>query len=254
MPNPSKKSRSGQRKSTSQVAPTRRPGRPAAEQDGEAVRRQLLDHAREQFAQHGYAGVSLRRLAAEVGVNPAMVHYYFGNKQGLFLTMLAEHVEPLLTRLEQTMEDSHTEGQQSLEKFLALFTDTLRRESWLPGLVLREVLPTQGALHDVVIEHYARRAGLILRALIEREQSQGKVSTQRDPAITALGLISQVWFPFLARPLAERVFGTRLNGDFTPQLVQHILAGLYSDDTLASPDCASTGVQRTRRATRPDPS
>lgn len=214
------------------------------------MRRQLLDHAREQFAQHGYAGVSLRRLAAEAGVNPAMVHYYFGNKQGLFLTMLAEHVEPLLMRLEQTLDDSHTEGRQSLENFLTLFIDTLRRESWLPGLVLREVLPPQGALHDVFIERYARRAGQTLRALIEREQRQGKLSVHRDPATAALGLISQVWFPFLARPLAERVFGTRLGDEFTPRLVQHMLAGLYGPPLPASAERRKTNTQRGHRPRR----
>lgn len=247
MPSPPKKSGPRQRRTSAKRAPVRRPGRPRNEQASEAVRRQLLERAREQFAQHGYAGVSLRHLAAEVGVNPAMVHYYFGNKQGLFLAMLAEHVEPLLTRLEQSLEDTHTEGRQTLTSFLGVFTDTLRREAWLPGLVLREVLPPQGALHQVFTERFARRGGGMLRALIVREQQQGKLPAGLDPSLTTLTLISQVWFPFLARPLATQVFDAQFDTGFPKSLVRHILATLYGDARF------SAAPHRSRADTKPDP-
>ncbi len=43
-------------------------------------RQHLLDTAESLFAQQGYEAVSIRQLAAEAGVNVAMVSYYFGSK------------------------------------------------------------------------------------------------------------------------------------------------------------------------------
>jgi len=39
--------------------------------------------ARASFAEHGWAGTTLRGVAREVGVDPALVHYYFSSKEQL---------------------------------------------------------------------------------------------------------------------------------------------------------------------------
>ncbi|MBS0561345.1 MAG: TetR family transcriptional regulator [Proteobacteria bacterium] len=58
-----------------------RPGRP--DTDGQ-VRERILDVAEQMFAEHGYAGTSLRDITARVNVTQALVRYYFGSKRGLF--------------------------------------------------------------------------------------------------------------------------------------------------------------------------
>jgi AcrR family transcriptional regulator len=44
----------------------------------------ILDAAEETFARSGYAGTSLREIADRAGVNQALLHHYFGSKDGLF--------------------------------------------------------------------------------------------------------------------------------------------------------------------------
>ena len=56
----------------------RRAGRPSG--DDQDLRRRLLDAAIAQFARTGIAATSLRAIATEAGVTPAMLHYYFGDK------------------------------------------------------------------------------------------------------------------------------------------------------------------------------
>lgn len=57
---------------------------------GEETRSILIDVGARLFAQHGYAGVSMRTLAAEAGVNLATVGYHFGGKPGLYAAILQE--------------------------------------------------------------------------------------------------------------------------------------------------------------------
>ncbi|SDO81669.1 regulatory protein, tetR family [Nakamurella panacisegetis] len=65
----------------------RRPGNPD-------TRRQILDSARKVFAGHGFAKASIRRIAAGAGVDPALVHHYFGSKDELFLATVQLPVDP----------------------------------------------------------------------------------------------------------------------------------------------------------------
>jgi len=60
------------------------PGRPGRWRSGAESKQRILDAARTQFVQHGYAGTTVRAVAAEAGVDPAMVFYFFGTKQELF--------------------------------------------------------------------------------------------------------------------------------------------------------------------------
>lgn len=65
----------------------RRPGQPD-------TRAEIVEAARALFAERGYAGASVRAIAAAAGVDPALVHHYFGTKDGLFRAALAMPIDP----------------------------------------------------------------------------------------------------------------------------------------------------------------
>ncbi|MET3805745.1 AcrR family transcriptional regulator [Nakamurella sp. UYEF19] len=73
--------------STSSTRSGRRPGNPD-------TRRQILEAAREAFAANGFAKASIRRIAALAGVDPALVHHYFGSKDDLFLATVEVEINP----------------------------------------------------------------------------------------------------------------------------------------------------------------
>ncbi|HEY5015710.1 MAG TPA: helix-turn-helix domain-containing protein, partial [Streptosporangiaceae bacterium] len=56
----------------------RRPGAPA-------TREAILAVARRRFASRGYEATSLRGIATEAAVDPALVIHYFGTKEALFV-------------------------------------------------------------------------------------------------------------------------------------------------------------------------
>lgn len=64
------------------VSRGRRPGSPD-------TRAAILDSARALFASGGLSGTSIRAVAAKAGVDPALVHHYFGTKEDLFVAALA---------------------------------------------------------------------------------------------------------------------------------------------------------------------
>jgi AcrR family transcriptional regulator len=60
---------------------TRRPGRRTGDS---GTREAILGAARKRFGDHGYTGATIRAIAADAGVDPALVHHFFGTKEGLF--------------------------------------------------------------------------------------------------------------------------------------------------------------------------
>ena len=63
-------------------------------QDGVQARQAILDAARRQFSEQGYEGATMRAVARDAGVDPALVSYYFGSKSGLFVESLRLPINP----------------------------------------------------------------------------------------------------------------------------------------------------------------
>jgi AcrR family transcriptional regulator len=63
----------------------------------------LLDTTERVMRKEGYAAVSSRRIASEAGVTAALVHYYFGTIDDLFLAVLRRRAGEQLERLEQLL-------------------------------------------------------------------------------------------------------------------------------------------------------
>jgi AcrR family transcriptional regulator len=54
----------------------------------------VLAAARTAFAERGYDGASIRGIATAAGVDPALVHHYFGTKDALFLAAVQAPADP----------------------------------------------------------------------------------------------------------------------------------------------------------------
>lgn len=125
----------------------RRAGKPG-------TRAEILEVARRRFLEDGYQAVTLRAVAAEAGVDVALVSYYFGSKKGLFGAALALAVNPAETLARTAEGDPVTFPQRALRDLLALWEDP---ESGAP---LRALVA--GAAQDPAI------TGLV-REMMERE-------------------------------------------------------------------------------------
>ncbi|WP_010630452.1 forespore capture DNA-binding protein RefZ [Sporolactobacillus vineae] len=66
----------------------------------------------------GFDGTSVRAIAADAGVNLALVSYYFGGKQGLLEDLMASFFEGYLSELERGMKDAAESGLSSQERLI----------------------------------------------------------------------------------------------------------------------------------------
>lgn len=97
------------------------------------TRDEILTAARNQFAAKGYAGTTIRGIAAEAGVNPALVHHFFGAKDQIFVAALNLPFNPAI--LVETVLTGPRD--QIGERILRLFLDLWREpDTRLPFFAL----------------------------------------------------------------------------------------------------------------------
>ena len=199
-------------------ASRRPPGRPARGEEGPGVREALLEAARSLFAARDFRAVSLREIAAEAGVSPAMVHYYFGDKTGLFDALLDATFSGLLERIREAQAEH---GSGDVGALLEILVGTIGAEPWIPRLLIREVLSDEGPFRERFIERYASQVAAIIPALVARGQQDGDFRSDLDPRLAFASLVGMTVFPFAARPVLERVLGLEYDEEFRRRFVEH---------------------------------
>ena len=114
----------------------RRPrARPATDGDTE---QRILDAAHEVFLRRGTAGARMQEIAAEAGVNPALLHYYFRSKERLARAVFQRAIERLLPPVLQLLA-SDLPLEEKVTGVVHHELEHLARTPYLPGYVLGEL-------------------------------------------------------------------------------------------------------------------
>jgi AcrR family transcriptional regulator len=101
--------------------PERRRGRRPGGADTRAA---LLAAARLEFAERGYEGATVRRIAERAGVDAAMVNHWFGGKEALFTASVDLPVAPTEIRDQVLPGDPEQLGARIVERFLSVWDAT----------------------------------------------------------------------------------------------------------------------------------
>jgi AcrR family transcriptional regulator len=92
---------------------------PESRRSGHKKSKEAVIHsALKLFNISGFDGTSVRAIAADAGVNLALVSYYFGGKQGLLEDLMASFFEGYLSELEQGMQDAEKSGLSSQDRLI----------------------------------------------------------------------------------------------------------------------------------------
>jgi AcrR family transcriptional regulator len=127
---------------TTPPAPARRrPGRPA---DGGDRRTAIVAAARAEFAAKGYAAASVRGIAREAGVDPALVHHYFGTKEQVFVAAMELPFDPAERLPEVLAGDPAQLGERLVRLFVSIWDEPDFRAPML-GLLRSAMTGEQGA-------------------------------------------------------------------------------------------------------------
>ena len=183
----------------------RAPGRPGADQADQ--RERLLDAALACFVRQGIAATSLRDIAGEAGVTPALVHYYFGDKPQLQQAVVAERLLPVVAQLREPVSQAGDDVAALIAAFVQGVGGLVARHPWLPTLWVREVLCEGGALRDLLIEQVGPMLPRMMSGRFAEAQRQGRLNAELDPRLLMVSLVGLTFFPLASAPIWRALFG-----------------------------------------------
>ena len=125
------------------------PGRPPASQERNA-RDLLLTAAAELFSQQGVAATTFAMIAKRAGLTPAMLHYYFKDREELLDVVVEERIARVIAHVWEPVE----EGQDAfdlIEGVVERLFDGIEQMPWIPSTWMREILNEGGLLRNRVL-------------------------------------------------------------------------------------------------------
>lgn len=106
----------------------------------------ILDVAEKRFAEHGYAGVSVRQIAADAGLkNQASLYHHFKNKRALYEAVIQRGMEPVIEVIARSKREPAGEVIDRL-------IDHLSEKPLLPRLIWRAGLDESEELRSIVAQ------------------------------------------------------------------------------------------------------
>ncbi|MGN6518424.1 MAG: TetR family transcriptional regulator [Dokdonella sp.] len=182
----------------------RTPGRPAAASP--ELRPRLLDAALACYVRDGIAASSLRAIAREAGVTPALLHYYFGDAQQLREAVVEERVLPAVGVLRESLPPDAGDVAALVAAFVGGVARLVERFPWLPALWVREVLCEGGQLRGLLLERVGPQLPVMLAQRFAQAQRDGVFNPDLDPRLAVVSLIGLTFFPAASAPIWRSLF------------------------------------------------
>ncbi|RZL61590.1 MAG: TetR/AcrR family transcriptional regulator [Pedobacter sp.] len=102
----------------------------------------ILEAAEKLFCETGYEGTSTRQIAKESGANMAMINYYFGSKEGVFIEIMNNRIAGFASQLRIINEDKIS-SLEKLHKVIEGYTNRILANTAFHKMMHRELSLTQ---------------------------------------------------------------------------------------------------------------
>ena len=109
----------------------------------------ILDVAEKVFSELGYDGASTRSISGEAGVNMAMLNYYFGSKEGLFLAVFDRKINSFKDLLKDLGNDEQLSAWDKVSAYIDLYTQRVVNNNCFQKMLYQEMsMNKRGELSD----------------------------------------------------------------------------------------------------------
>ncbi len=202
MPKPIRRTKRPRAKARAKAAPPK---------DG-ATEARILAAAHAVFLREGTAGARMQEIATEAGVNKALLHYYFRNKQSLAEAVFRQNAGRLFPALFATLA-ADLDLETKVRQIVSLELDHLSRHPYLPAYMISEIHHNPDRIRQLIATQAGQELETIGSGILARLQKQidAEVRAGRYRPIAArqflVSLLALCVFPFAARPALQLFLG-----------------------------------------------
>ena len=169
-----------------------------------SAQEKILVAAKKVFLVKGMAGARMQDIADEAGINKALLHYYFRNKEQLFKVIFKEAADKLFPKINSIFE-SDSSLFEKIELFTGEYITVMLENPYLPLFVLNEINHDPHYFIQKIWGKNKPRPEKFLQQ-IEKEVKKGTIK-KISPDQLLMNLISLTIFPFVSKPMFQANLG-----------------------------------------------
>jgi AcrR family transcriptional regulator len=163
----------------------------------------IKEAAKKLFTQKGFEAVKTRDIAAEAGINLALLNYYFRSKQKLFEVVMMENMQQFIQGVATILLDEKASIERKLETLVAHYIDIL---CVTPDLALFIFNHIRLAAKDPKGAMHIPPQIIAARTMIEKQLNDAIEAGQIvkiDPTHLMANMMGLIIFPFIASPILK---------------------------------------------------
>ena len=156
----------------------------------------LLTAAESCLEKGTYENISVRTIATQAGVHPAMINYYFGGKKGLFVGLIgfvsrewSDALQAIESRIVRRQADPVTE-------LVAAVEHTFTKHQAIVKFIVFELARPDSVVRESYLKDHASRVSTALTKLIETGCAHGAFRRSLNSRFMAFSIMNMVLHPF----------------------------------------------------------
>jgi len=196
------------------------------------TRELLLDAATTLFAERGIAATTMAEIAASVGVNPAMIHYYFKTRDSLLDTIIEERIGRIIDMIWEPVTGEEDDPLIMVRDLVNRIVNTCETMPWLPSLWIREIVNEGGTLREKMLNNIPIDKMNKFSAKIAEGQKQRVINSGIDSRLLIGSIIGLTMLPLATAKLRDQI--PTMKGLSSEDIVCHVTALLFTGLTNPS--------------------
>ena len=197
----------------------------------------IMEAAGKIFAEAGYPKATVRDICRQAGVNIAAINYHFGDKKGLYLTVLKHYQEIAFQIYPPDLGIKETQRpEEKLQAFIRSFLTRVMAEGrppWFGKLLAREFTEPTWAF-DILVKETIRPSFQIIIGIVAT--LLGREKKDRKVLLCSMSIVGQCLYfrhshPVISRLFPGEGFGPKQIDELTDHITSVSLHGLLRDKT-----------------------
>jgi AcrR family transcriptional regulator len=217
------------------------PGRPPAGA-GRVARELLLNSATELFATDGVAATTFAMIAKRAGFTPAMVHYYFKDRNQLCDAVVDERLLRIVSQVWDPVQPD-ADAPETIRGVVERLLGCIKTMPWIPSLWIREILNEGGLLRQKVIPRVPFKGAQSLAGAIARGQADGSLNADVEPLLVVSSTLGMVMLNIAAAGIWAQALHRK---PLSTQKVQRHVTALLLDGVCRKRPSRPNAVSRTK--------
>lgn len=169
----------------------------------ETTEDRILAAARKVFISKGMSGARTQDIADEAGINKALLHYYFKNKELLFETVFKKLSASFWQQIIAIFEADNMSLQEKIEAFCSTYIDNIIENPYIPLFILYEMNQRPDSFVKKLFGDHPPNPSKFI-SQIAAEVKAGNIRPVEPPQLL-MNMISMCIFPFIGKPVFKTV-------------------------------------------------